>query len=68
MSKFGDCEGYISEKCEYCGRVRVEHYSNGVDICEKCRWCKQLQNFVTDDELYDEEEYGSWFEEGADNE
>lgn len=65
MSKFGEYEGYTGEECESCGRVRVEHYSEGFDICEKCRWCKQLQSFVTNEELYDEEEYGSWFTEGA---
>ena len=47
-----ECEGYISEECENCGRIRVEHYSSGHDICEKCRWCKQLKRYVLDDELY----------------
>ena len=57
MSKFGECEGYTGDECENCGRVRVEHYSEGVDICEKCRWCKQLNKFVSDDEFYEEDEW-----------
>lgn len=65
MSKFGECEGYTGEECEQCGRIRVEHYSKGVSICEKCRWCKELGNFVTNDDLYDDEEYRAWWKEGT---
>ena len=63
MSKFGECEGYTGEECEKCGRVRVEHYSDGVDICEKCRWCPQLGRFVTDEEFYEDDfgEEEDWF-------
>ena len=56
MSKFGECEVYTGEECEWCGRVRVEHYSSGFDICEKCRWCKQLQYCIPDYEFYGDEE------------
>lgn len=64
MIRFGECEGYTGKECEYCGRVRVERYSNGAEICEKCRWCKQLGRFVSEDELYDDDdEYGDWFEQ-----
>lgn len=64
MRKYGDCEGYNGNACSQCGRVRVEHYSGGFDICEKCLWCEQLNNYVDEDDLYDDiEEYGSWMHE-----
>lgn len=30
---------YVSKECPKCGRVRVEHYTNGKHVCEKCHWC-----------------------------
>lgn len=63
MLKVGECQGYIDEDCSSCGRHRVEHYSKGFDICEKCRWCKQLNRYMSDDEIYDEEENYSWLSE-----
>lgn len=56
MNKFGSYEGYIGTPCPICDRIRVEHYSNGFDICEKCGWCPQLNNYVFDYEFYDEDE------------
>jgi len=35
-----------------CGRYRVEHYSSGFEICEKCRWCEQFHKYIPDDEFY----------------
>lgn len=65
MSKFGECRGYTGKPCIKCGRYRVEHFStsyqyrpifpNGFDICEKCRWCPQLDNYVSDDEFYEDD-------------
>lgn len=55
MSKFGDYEGYTGKPCAECGRYRVEHFSKGFDICEKCRWCPQLDNYVLDDEFYEDD-------------
>ena len=63
MLKVGECQGYIDEDCVNCGRHRVEHYSIGFDICEKCRWCKQLNRQILDEEFYDEEENYSWLSE-----
>lgn len=63
MLKIGECQGYIDEDCSNCGRHRVEHYSKGFDICEKCRWCKQLDRHILDEEFYDEEENYSWLSE-----
>ena len=39
MSKLGELIGYIGEACPNCGRVRVEKWSCGKCICEKCHWC-----------------------------
>lgn len=63
MLKVGECQGYIDEDCVSCGRHRVEHYSKGFDICEKCRWCKQLNRHILDEEFYREEENYSWLSE-----
>lgn len=50
--KLGECLGYIDEPCPKCGRVRVERWSCGKHICEKCHW-------VIEDETYyrEEDEY-----------
>lgn len=37
----GECKGYIETPCPNCGRIRVEHWTCGKDICEKCHWCIQ---------------------------
>ncbi len=34
----GERLGYDSTECPKCGRVRVEEYSKGERICEKCHW------------------------------
>lgn len=34
--KMGKCLGYISSTCCNCKRLRVEKYSSGAEICEKC--------------------------------
>ena len=36
---------YLETKCPNCGRLRVEHWSNGKDICEKCLWCIQDEDY-----------------------
>ena len=55
MSKFGKCEGYRNIPCPNCGRYRLEHYSKGFDICEKCDWCVQLGEYI---DRYDADEFG----------
>lgn len=45
--KYGRNNGYTGEACTNCGRVRVEHYSKGFDICEKCNWCVQENDYCT---------------------
>lgn len=29
---------YTGEDCPNCGRLRVERWTNGNRICEKCNW------------------------------
>ena len=55
MSKYGNCGEYIRKPCEKCGRHRVEHWSKGFDICEKCGWCEQLNEYIdeTDEGYFD---------------
>lgn len=36
LNRLGTYEGYDCEECKNCGRQRVEMYSNGSRICEKC--------------------------------
>lgn len=55
MSKFGEYLGYTGKPCINCGRYRVEHFSNGFEMCEKCRWCPQLDNYVSDDDFYEDD-------------
>lgn len=41
MKRFNDLPTpikYTSDNCEKCNRVRVEEYTNGHLICEKCDW------------------------------
>ena len=54
MVNFGEYIGYTGNPCKCCGRERVERYSNGFEICEKCHWCDQLSRYVPDDEFYEE--------------
>ena len=36
---------YIEGACEKCGRERVERWSNGDEVCEKCYWNKTKQKY-----------------------
>ena len=42
-------EGYLPIECPNCGRHRVEHWSCGKDICEKCHWCIQISGYFTNE-------------------
>lgn len=37
---------YVGARCSNCGRIRVEIWSNGWHICEKCNWCIETQDYV----------------------
>lgn len=43
--QMGKNRGYIETPCLNCGRIRVEHWSCGKDICEKCHWCIQDKGY-----------------------
>ena len=47
----GDNLGYTGKRCINCGRARVEKYSSGNEICEKC-------GFEQKTKQYYENEYG----------
>lgn len=36
---------YTGEPCPNCGRLRVERYESGLEICEKCNWCEQTKSY-----------------------
>lgn len=42
---------YLETECPNCGRLRVEHWSNGKDICEKCLWCIQDEDYYWEIDL-----------------
>lgn len=42
---------YVEGSCINCGRVRVEAYTNGDLICEKCSFNQLTEQFEDLDEL-----------------
>ena len=48
MRSIGELVGYTGEPCPNCGRLRVEHYKSGLEICEKCNWCEQTKSYWLD--------------------
>ena len=46
----GKLMGYIGKSCPNCGRFRVERWTCGKDICEKCNWCIQDNDYFFEDE------------------
>lgn len=57
---FGACLGYASEPCPNCGRVRLENFENGKQVCEKCNWCPQINNYVDINLYWMEQEYNNF--------
>jgi len=37
--RLGKILGYTDKECPNCGRLRVEKFECGKEICEKCHWC-----------------------------
>ena len=50
MSKLGNLLGYTGEQCPNCGRFRVEKWSCGKRICEKCLWCIEDNCYILDED------------------
>lgn len=48
-ASLGEYEGYIDDPCPKCGRVRVEAWSCGKHICEKCHWCIEDGTYYLED-------------------
>ena len=49
MRSIGELVGYTGEPCPNCGRLRVERYESGLEICEKCNWCEQTKSYWLDE-------------------
>lgn len=48
MRSIGKLIGYTGNQCPNCGRLRVERYESGLEICEKCNWCEQTKSYWLD--------------------
>ena len=48
MRSIGKLIGYTGEPCPNRGRLRVERYESGLEICEKCKWCEQTKSYWLD--------------------
>lgn len=57
MSSLGILIGYTGEACPKCGRYRIEQWSRGRRVCEKCHYCLEDDDYYFD-ELDDENESG----------
>lgn len=44
-NKYGNPVKYLSNECINCGRVRVELWSCGQKICEKCHFNQDTKEF-----------------------
>lgn len=53
--KLGENLGYTDKECINCGRLRVEKYSSGNEVCEKC-------GFEQNTKQYYQNEYGDFRE------
>ena len=53
--KLGENLGYTDKECINCGRLRVEKYSSGNEVCEKC-------GFEQNTKQYYQNEYGNFRE------
>lgn len=42
---------YVDMDCPKCGRHRVEVWSNGKHICEKCLWCIEDKEYYWENDL-----------------
>ena len=59
---FGICLGYCGEPCPECGRFRLEEYTNGKHVCEKCGWCPENNNYVDPYEYNKMKDYEAYME------
>lgn len=45
--------GYSDKECINCGRLRVEKYSDGTEICEKCNFDQNKKEYVLKGDYYE---------------
>lgn len=50
-AQIGVPAGYTGYNCPKCGRLRLETYTCGRRICEKCRWCVEEQRYIDESEF-----------------
>ena len=55
MNAWNKYLGYSSKPCPNCGRYRLEHYENGKEVCEKCKWCPQNEAYIDLERIYENE-------------
>lgn len=57
MSKTGEYIvylGYSETPCPECGRLRVEMWSDGFEVCEKCHWSNNKYRYIMPwEEMYE---------------
>lgn len=58
VGKLGELIDYTGEACPNYGRVRVELWTCGKRICEKCHWCIEDEAYEYDDEDDDYSTFG----------
>ena len=63
MGKLGELIDYTGEACPNCGRVRVEAWTCGKRICEKCHWCIEDGAYYYEELEDDEEDWRLIFNE-----
>lgn len=42
---------YVAKDCPKCGRHRVELWTDGLEICEKCLWCEQDKTYHIEEDV-----------------
>ena len=60
MSKLGELIDYTGDPCPNCGRYRMESWSCGKRICEKCHWCIEDQDYYYEELEEDENQYNTF--------
>ncbi|MFS8189500.1 hypothetical protein ACMG4J_22590 [Rossellomorea marisflavi] len=48
MKDRGKWVGYTDNECIECGRLRVELWENGDEICEKCNMSQETKEYKND--------------------
>ena len=49
----GECLYYTDEDCPNCARMRVERWSCGKRVCEKCHWIIEDGTYYVEGDIID---------------